>query len=86
MARAALPKQPVARPTTRAAGAPTRVARQPVRQVVALSPAAAEQVPGRAKWYYDWHAVALIILFLIAVGALLVFVRLELRRPYAGAA
>jgi len=30
--------------------------------------------------------VALIILFLIAVGALLVFVRLELRRPDAGAA
>lgn len=86
VARAALSKLPAARPTTRAGQAPTRVARQPVRQVVALSPAAAEQVPGRAEWYYDWHAVALIILFLIAVGALLVFVRHELRRPDTGAA
>jgi len=74
------PEHPIARPPTRAIPHPAPTAQRVLRQVAALSPAAGEQVPAHAAWYYDWHAVALVVVFAIAGLALIVFVRRELRR------
>jgi hypothetical protein len=82
--RAASAEHPVARRPAPAVRPAARVAQRPARQVATLSTVVTEQAPARAEWYYDWHAVALIFVFLSAVAALLIFLRHELRRPDTG--